>query len=164
MPLLNTTQCEKAVFCNAFYALTALQPFPPAPFSALDAGSADLALAIAQWQRDRALYIDGILGPKTLAAIEGRKWQAPNGEYYVIVGGLKVATEFPVVNWTQQGGISFPRVLEVLPDWNGVWQRENPSLDAIDRFVLHWYVSLAWSLPNSRSMYKLKIETNLVKG
>jgi hypothetical protein len=140
MPLLNTTQCAKAVSCNEFYALTASGPFPPAPFSALDAASVDLAVAVARWQRGRALYIDGILGPKTLAAIEGRKWQSPKGEYYVIVGGSKVATEFPVVNWMQEGGISFPRVLEVLPDWNGVWQRENPSADAIERFVLHWYV------------------------
>lgn len=138
MPLLTAAASEKAVCCNGFYARSATGPFPPAPFSGLDPASPELAVAVARWQRGRALYIDGILGPKTEAALEGRQWKSPEGRYHVVIGGERVATPFPVVNWTQPGGISFPRVLEVLPDWNGVWQRETPSVDAIERFVLHW--------------------------
>lgn len=138
MPLLNSEQCEKATCCNEFYAHISTSLFPPPPFTSLDPSSVDLAVAVAIWQRGGALYIDGILGPKTLAALEGRKWEPPIGENFVIVAGEKVPTTFPVVNWTQLGGISFAAVMEACPDWNGVWQREDPSIDAIERFVLHW--------------------------
>lgn len=136
--IFNSAELEKAISCNGFYALASSVAFPPAPFVGLDPESADFAAAVGRWQRKHALHIDGILGPKTTAALEGRQWQSPKGENHLIVQGKKVPTPFPVVHWTHPEGLSFARVLEAIPDFNGIWKRSSPSIDTIDRFVLHW--------------------------
>lgn len=138
--ILTGEQLEKAAACNRFYRLSSSVAFPPAPFAGLDPESAIFAAAVARWQRDHALSIDGILGPKTAAALDGRPWQSPKGENYLIVKGEQVPTSFPVVHWTHPQGFSFARVTEAIPDFTGVGKRASPTVESIERFVIHWFV------------------------
>ncbi|EFX04988.1 negative regulator of beta-lactamase expression protein [Grosmannia clavigera kw1407] len=136
--IMSGDQLEKAIACNRFYHRSSSAAFPPAQFASLDPESAIFAAAVARWQRDHALNIDGILGPKTAAALQGRTWKSPKGENYLIVKGEKVPTSFPVVHWTHPEGFSFERVIEAIPDFNGVGKRANPTIGGIERFVIHW--------------------------
>lgn len=129
---------EKAVACNLFY-LESGSGFP-APFDSYKTASEELVTAVAQWQEKHSLYVDGILGPKTSAALAGCEWTPPTGENFLVVGGKRIPTSFPVVNWMQPGGLSFPKVKQVIPDFNGTPPRDDPRLESIDKFVLHWYV------------------------
>jgi len=129
---------EKAKACNLFYLKASGTGGFPAPFDSYESASDELAIAVAQWQQKHLLLVDGILGPKTSAALEGREWTRPKGEKYFIVGGKKVPTPFMVVNWLQPGGLSFLKVQQAIPDFNGTPPHDDPRPENIDKLVLHW--------------------------
>lgn len=154
MSVFSSARIEKAKACNLFYLNSSGTRFP-APFHSYEASSEELAIVVAQWQEKHSLFVDGIIGPKTSAALAGHEWTSPQGENYLIVGGKKIPTPFPVVNWTQNEGLSFPRVQQAIPGFNGIPLRDDPRLESIDKFVLHWYVtfitySLTWLLRLTR--------------
>lgn len=140
MSTLTEDMAEKAKVCNLYYSKLGGKGFP-APFGSYQSNSEELALAVAQWQEKNKLHVDGIIGPKTSAALNGQDWQSANGDYYLIVAGKKIPTPFPVVNWMQEDGLSFTKVLDAIPSFNGISARDDPRLDSIDKFVLHWYVT-----------------------
>ncbi len=96
-----------------------------------DVASAELALRVAAFQEEsRTLTVDGILGPGTLAALQGARFKPPAGEF-LIVRGDKLPVPFPVVTWTEPSGMSFYG--------RGGWtKRRDPSGQRVNLFVLHW--------------------------
>lgn len=138
MSTVASFNIEKAKACNSFYLEASGAGGFPAPFDSYKTSSKELAIAVTDWQKKRLLLIDGILGPKTSAALEGREWTPPKGERYFIVGGEKVPTPFMVVNWLQPGGLSFQKVQQAIPNFNGTPPRDDPRPDSIDKLVLHW--------------------------
>jgi hypothetical protein len=137
MMVLNEQQIDKAKVCNLFYSRYLTETTPPF-VKKLIPDSSDFALAIAKWQENHSLLVDGILGPKSLAALQGEQWRSPVGRNYIIVAGEEVPTTFPVVNWMQRGGLSFDHVKKIVPGWNGFLPRDDPRREGIDKFVLHW--------------------------
>jgi N-acetyl-anhydromuramyl-L-alanine amidase AmpD len=96
-----------------------------------DVASAELALRVAAFQNEHgALTVDGILGPKTWEALQGRTFEPPAREQ-LIVGGERVAVPFPVVTWLEPGGLSFY-------GQKGWAKRRDPSGAGVNLFVLHW--------------------------
>jgi hypothetical protein len=93
--------------------------------------SAEFAQRVAVFQAGHgALTVDGVLGPKTWEALQGRTWQPPAHEH-LIVAGERVAVPFPVVTWLEPGGLSFY-------DRRGWAKRRDPSGAGVNLFVLHW--------------------------
>jgi N-acetyl-anhydromuramyl-L-alanine amidase AmpD len=96
-----------------------------------DVGSEEFAGHVAQFQHEHGgLTVDGILGPKTWAALQGSTWKPPAQEYLVIAGE-HVRVPFPVVTWEEPGGLSFYGQV-------GWRRRRNPSGRGVDLLVLHW--------------------------
>lgn len=97
----------------------------------VDAGSAELARRVAVFQAEHGeLTVDGILGPKTWEAVQGRTWEPPAREY-LIADGERIAVPFPVVTWLEPGGLSFYGK-------RGWAKRRDPSGKRVSLFVLHW--------------------------
>ena len=96
-----------------------------------DVGAAAFAERVADFQREHGrLTVDGILGPKSLAALQGATWIPPHGGH-LIVAGTRVPVSFPVVTWDSPSGLSFYG--------QGGWRRRRyPSGKGVDLFVLHW--------------------------
>jgi len=96
-----------------------------------DAGSAEVARRVAAFQAEHGgLTVDGILGPKTWEAIQGRTWEPPAREY-LIAGGERIPVSFPVVTWLERGGLSFY-------GRRGWTKRRDPTGKRVNLFVLHW--------------------------
>lgn len=95
-----------------------------------DVATAAFALRVAAFQKDGSLTIDGVLGPKTLAALGGGTFTPPAGEF-LIVQGEKLPVPFPVVTWEEPGGLSFY-------GRRGWTKRRDPSGKGVNLFVLHW--------------------------
>jgi len=96
-----------------------------------DVASEDFAESVAFFQKEHgALTVDGIVGPKTAAALEGIKPKPPEGDF-LIIAGQRVPVPFPVVTWDEPGGMSFYG--------RGGWtKRRDPSGKGVNLFVLHW--------------------------
>ncbi len=71
-----------------------------------DIATAAFALRVAAFQKEGSLTVDGVLGPKTLAALGGGTFAPPAGEF-LIVRGEKLPVPFPIVSWEEPGGLSF---------------------------------------------------------
>jgi len=96
-----------------------------------DLGSAELVRRVATFQAEHGgLTVDGILGPKTWEALQGRTFEPPAREH-LIIGGELVAVPFPVVTWLEPGGLSFYGK-------RGWAKRRDPSSKRVNLFVLHW--------------------------
>lgn len=96
-----------------------------------DVAGVEFALQVAAFQKaGGALTVDGIVGPKTAAAIQGAILQPPAGEF-LIAGGERVPVPFPVVTWDEPGGMSFYGQA-------GWTKRRDPSGKDVNLFVLHW--------------------------
>jgi len=96
-----------------------------------DVGGAELVRHVAAFQAEHGgLTVDGILGPKTWEAIQGRTWDPPAREY-LIAGGERIPVSFPVVTWLEPGGLSFY-------GRKGWRRRRDPSGKRVNLFVLHW--------------------------
>ena len=96
-----------------------------------DVGSEAFAGHVARFQREHGqLTVDGALGPKTWAALQGTAWRPPVQDH-LIIAGKRVPVSFPVVTWNEVGGLSFYG--------QGGWRRRrDPSGRGVDLFVLHW--------------------------
>lgn len=95
-----------------------------------DIADEDFAECVASFQKDSCLTVDGIVGPKTAAAMRGISF-APSAGEFLIINGERVSVPFPVVTWDEPGGLSFYG--------HGGWQkRHDPSGKGVDLFVLHW--------------------------
>lgn len=96
-----------------------------------DVASEDFARHVAACQREHgALLVDGVLGPKTWAALRGCTW-APPAQDHLLIAGQRVPVPFPVVTWHEPGGLSFYGA--------GGWRRRRtPTGQAVDLLVLHW--------------------------
>ena len=96
-----------------------------------DASSEAFADRVAHFQRDHGeLTVDGILGPKSWAALRGTAWQPPARDA-LIIAGERVSVPFPVVTWDRPDGLSFYE--------QGGWRRRRDlSGTPVDLFVLHW--------------------------
>ena len=96
-----------------------------------DVASAAFALRVAAFQKEQgSVTVDGVLGPKTLAALGGGTFTPPAGEF-LIVRGEKLPVPFPVVTWEEPGGLSFY-------GRKGWTKRRDPSGKGVNLFVLHW--------------------------
>jgi hypothetical protein len=96
-----------------------------------DVASEAFAGHVATFQAEHGgLTVDGILGPKTLAALHGTTWTPPVRDY-LIASGKRVSVPFPVVTWDEPGGLSFYGQ----GGWN---ERRRPDGRGVDLFVLHW--------------------------
>lgn len=96
-----------------------------------DLGSAELARRVAAFQAEHGgLTVDGILGPKSWEALQGRSFEPPAREH-LIIGGELVPVTFPVVTWLEPGGLSFY-------GRRGWAKRRDPSGKRVNLFVLHW--------------------------
>ena len=96
-----------------------------------DVGCEAFADRVARFQHEHGqLTVDGALGPKTWAALQGSTWKPPARDHLVIAG-KRVPVPFPVVTWEEPGGLSF--------QGQGGWRRRrDPSGKGVDLFVLHW--------------------------
>ena len=103
----------------------------PQPWESFPIGTLDHQVRKFQGEHG-GLTVDGILGPKTLAAIKGEVWTPPIVDY-IIIDGKKERVPFPVVIWDEPGGMSFY-------GQKGWRKRLDPSGKKIDLFVLHWDV------------------------
>lgn len=96
-----------------------------------DVSSAEFAGRVAAFQHEHgALTVDGILGPKTWEALQGRAFEPPAQEH-LIVAGERVAVPFPVVTWLEPAGLSFY-------GRRGWAKRRDPRGAGVNLFVLHW--------------------------
>ncbi|MCA9629358.1 MAG: peptidoglycan-binding protein [Myxococcales bacterium] len=96
-----------------------------------DVGGAAFAERVAAFQAEHGgLTVDGILGPKTWEALQGRTFEPPAREHLVI-GGELVPVPFPVVTWLEPGGLSFYGK-------KGWAKRRDLSGAGVNLFVLHW--------------------------
>lgn len=95
-----------------------------------DVSSEDFAETVADFQKQGGLTLDGIVGPKTAAAMRGATFTPPAGEF-LIVGGKRVPVSFPVVTWDEPNGMSFYGK----PGWS---KRRDPTGAGVNLFVLHW--------------------------
>lgn len=97
-----------------------------------DVSSAAFARRVADFQDDRGqLVIDGIIGPKTWAAIKGKGkvWEPPTRNYLIVAENYK-SVSFPVVTWDEFGGMSFKG--------QAGWRRRADSFGKVNLLVLHW--------------------------
>jgi hypothetical protein len=96
-----------------------------------DVSSEAFAGHVARFQHEHGqLTVDGALGPKTWAALQGSTWKPPARDHLVIAG-KRVPVPFPVVSWEEPGGLSF--------QGQGGWRRRRDlSGKGVDLFVLHW--------------------------
>lgn len=127
--LLSDNWLRRAQHLNPYYrerlAWSLPGDWPP------DVASAEFALRVAAFQKEHgSLTVDGVLGPKTLAALGGGTFTPPAGEF-LIVRGEKLSVPFPVVTWNEPGGMSFYGK-------KGWTKRRDPSGKDVNLFVLHW--------------------------
>jgi len=101
-----------------------------------DVASTGFARRVAAFQAEHGgLTVDGILGPKTWAALKGKTWEPPVTDH-LIIAGERVAVPFPVVTWDEPGGLSFY-------GQKGWRKRREPSGNGVNLFVLHWDVCIS---------------------
>lgn len=93
-----------------------------------DPSTPGYAFAVAEIQSSLDLHVDGVLGPKTHAMMSGAKMAGVVD--YLTVDGKRVGVPFPVVDWTEPGGMSFY-------DHPSTWRSRSKRPDL---FVLHWDV------------------------
>lgn len=134
--LLTPEQLGVAIRANAYWrARFADWPDLLDALSATDRSSdADLADAVADFQkRHLPLTVDGVIGPKTAAAIRQETWRAPEGTDAFRVDGRRIAVDgVRVIDWTEEGGLSFYSA----PKVSYSTRSKAPNLS-----VLHWSVT-----------------------
>lgn len=128
VPLLSEKWSRRAQTLNPYYQ-ERLGWVVPSGWP-LEIGSDEFAKRVAAFQKEHALTVDGILGPKTQAALQGSVFIPPAGEF-LIAAGKRIPVPFPVVTWEEPGGLSFY-------GRGGFSKRRDPSGEGIDLFVLHW--------------------------
>lgn len=128
VPLLSDNWLRRARSLNPYYKQR-VGWFAPVGWPT-DVSGAEFAERVALFQKEQGLTVDGILGPKTAAALKGASFEPPVGEF-LIIAGERVPVPFPIVTWDEPGGMSFYGK-------NGWAKRRDPSGNGVNLFVLHW--------------------------
>lgn len=101
----------------------------PQPWESFPIGTLDHKVREFQVEHG-GLTVDGVLGPKTLAAIRGDTWTHPIVDH-IIIDGKKELVPFPVVTWEEPSGMSFIHQ-------DGWRRRKDPTGKRINLLVIHW--------------------------
>ena len=129
MALLTEASVARARRVNPYYQRRLGWPSRPPE---RDSTSVGFAYHIARLQRAaRTLWVDGVLGPKTWAFMQGKKPWVPHGQRHLLVDGEPFEVPFEVITFEQPEGLSFY-------GQGGFRDRIDPTGGKVDLAVLHW--------------------------
>ncbi len=114
--------------------------------------SPEFAEMVASFQKEAGLDpVDGVLGPVTLAKVNGDVLSPPAAGGELIVDGSPLQVPFPVVTWKDPAGLSF-----YLPETKTFWATRRNVPAKVNLFVLHWD-----GCTSSRQCYQVLVERHL---